>query len=655
MASQTLPELTLRVIILSIILTLILAMSNTYLALKIGVLTSASIPAAVMSMGILRLFKDANILENNLVQTAASAGEAVAGGIAYTIPALVIIHYWTDFSYWENFFIAFIGGSLGVFFSVPLRRALMSAEHLHFPEGKATAEILRVGMKKAEGLKQMLWGGTVGAFLELTQTGFKVIAAQAQFWVSKSNVIFGFGGGFSATLIGAGYIIGFQVGLSIFIGALLSWGLGIPVLSALNNLPVQDAAAMVSSVYREKIAYMGIGGMLLAGLWTLSTLVKTFYQSIYLAARSFAQPKVSIALPRTERDLPLLFIILGIIVMLVGAYYLFIDVLPIHAMGFNDSLTLPIVIGCLAYLLIIGFIFSAICGYFSGLVGVAASPGSAIVIAGVLFAALLLRMLMQIFGDGVASHEHLLNGAAITIIVAGLVTGAAAIANDNIQDLKVGQIVGATPWKQQVMLLLGVLVAAAIIPWVMQLLFHVYGIADVLPHAGADPNQTLAAPPAAAMAVISQGVFNHDLPWDMLGVGAGIIAAFILLNTYLGRRKRGLSLLGIAMGMYLPLSSSIPLFIGACITYLSESAMRGRLPVLDNVAQTNRRKNLLLACGLVSGAALMDVILAIPMAMSSNANLFNLLPKSYEWLSVSLSFLTVFLIASVFRRTAIKS
>ncbi len=638
---QQLPEITLKVILLSIVLTILLAASNTYLALKIGILTSASIPAAIISMGVLRFFKRANILENNLVQTAASAGEAVAGGIVYTIPALVIIHYWSGFAYWENVAIALAGGILGVLFSVPLRRVLMTEKHLNFPEGKAIAQVLQMNKEGSQGLSLMLSGGAAGALLELAQTGFKVIASNVQAWFMSGSAIFGFGGGFSATLIGAGYIIGFNVGLSLLLGAVAVWGIGLPVLSALSHASVTEgtgsAAQLIATVYGGKIHYIGIGAMLVAGLWTLLKLLKPFYKSLQLSVCALLRKTtLNIALlPRTERDIPIHYIMLGIMMMLVVLYFLLQHLFPLAGLALSSATSTTIIIGSLVYIAVMGFIFVAICGYFSGLVGVSASPGSAVIIAGMLFAALILRIIL-LSHNSLLIPSQLLSAAAITIITGSIIAGAAAIANDNIQDLKVGHIIGATPWKQQLMLLLGVLTAALVIPPVMQLLFHVYGIAGVFPHPGMDPNQTLAAPPAAAMAAITQGVFNHDLPWPMLGLGGAIIVIFIIINQLLKTQQLELSILGIAIGMYLPLSSSIPLFIGGFIALLSK-----RIAFKSGTSQLKWQRSLLLACGLVSGAALMDVALAIPMGLSGNPNILALLPENWTILANGLGILTI--------------
>lgn len=645
MQPHNIPEMTLKAVVLGIILSVLLAASNTYLALKVGILTSASIPAAVLSMGILRFFKRSSILENNLVQTAASAGEAVAGGIVYTIPALIIIRYWTHFSYWENLAIALTGGILGVLFSIPLRRVLVTNPELPFPEGQAIAEVLQVNSKRDTGLREMMLGGAAGGLLELMQNGFKLIANQFQTWFAAGKTLFGFGGGFSAALIGAGYLIGFNIGLSLLIGAIIAWVVLVPLLSTFSSavIPMHDAATIKAAVnlYGDKVHYIGIGAMLIAGLWTVIVLLKPFYKSLQLSFQAFSQKNNSQHfnnLPHTERDIPSVYTLSGIIFILILLYFLFQQFFNIDALLIPKHLDTSLIIGSVIYVLVIGFIFSAICGYFSGLVGVSASPGSAVIIAGMLLAALILRTLMQIYSDYFTASQ-LLNASAITIIIGAVITGAAAIANDNIQDLKVGHIVGSTPWKQQVMLLIGVLAAASVIPPIMDLLFDVYGIANVFPHANMDPNQTLAAPPAAMMASITQGVFNHALPWDMLSIGAGVILFFIIINPIGLKFGLKLSPLSIAVGIYLPLASSVPLCIGAIISLLTKHVLQKHT---EAVKHNNKQRGTLLACGLVAGAALMDVLLAIPMAVAHTPDVLNIMPAGWENIATFLGITSVF-------------
>ncbi len=639
-AHAKLPEITVRVIILAIILALILGASNTYLALKIGFLTSASIPAAVISMGILRLFKNANILENNLVQTAASAGEAVAGGIVFTTPALIILGFWTHFPYWENFCIAILGGILGVIFSVPLRRILMKEKTLRFPEGKAIAALLQAGDQKNMSLKAMLWGGGIGALMEFTQTGLQIAANSCQAFFSVGRSIVGFGGGFSAALIGAGYLVGFNVGISILIGAIVTWFLGVPVLAYINHIPLLNGDAtqtVMGGPLRGDLRFMGIGAMVVAGLWTVLTLLKPFAVSIQVSMRAWAE-KEQLRIPRTERDLPLS--VLGILLLLVciGIYIFFNHSLNMDSLALGN-ITIPFLLLCLIYILIIGFILSTVCAYFSGLVGVSTTPGSSVIIVGMIITALLLRLGFTAL-HSVLSNQQLLDASGMTIIVGAIIASSAAIANDNIQDLKTGHLLGATPWKQQIMLIIGVIIAASISTPIMNLLFNVYGIGDVLPHAGMDPTKTLAAPPAAAMAAITAAVFNHQLPWNYMGAGAVVVIIFIVLNQFLAKKNLHLSILSIAVGMYLPLSASIPLVFGSIIALIAQRTLAKRR--LNEAAHAGKEQHgTVVACGLVAGAALMDVILAIPFGMANNPDILKIMPNSLSAVATLLGWVTV--------------
>lgn len=652
-ADQRIAELTLRSVLLGIILTVLLAMSNAYLALKLGILTSASIPAAIISMGILRFFKNATILENNAVQTAASAGEAVAGGIVYTIPALIIIQYWSGFSYFTNFFIAVTGGTLGVLFSIPLRRILVNEPVLRFPEGRAIAEVLKSSAEKV-GIRDIFLGGAIGAVLELLQTGFKIIANSWSFWFTAKRSIFGFGAGFSATMIGAGYLVGHEMAFSIFLGAVISWLIAMPIVSQfypefLAHYPAQKAATLLWS---SEMRYLGIGAMLLAGVWTFLNLIKPLSKSMAISLGAFFDRKrVRHQLPRTDQDIPLPFILIGVLVIAVILFVFFQREFPIDAIGTPDATHNSLILGAVFYVLVIGFLFSVITGYFSGMVGVTASPGSSVVIAGMLFAAWILLTALNHWLPLPLSDVQIKAAEAITIIIGSVVTGIAAIANDNTQDLKVGQLVGATPWKQQLMLLLGVVVSSLVIPPVMQLLFNVYGIAGVMPHPGMDIAQSLPAPTAALMAAITEAVFRHALPWAMILTGAAIIAGLIIFNAVFKlERYIQLSMLGVAIGMYLPIASSFPLFIGGMIALLINKRLKKKKLSAPESAERKQR-GVLIACGLVAGSALLDVLLAIPFSLLHSPDALSLTGSGWDSTSVVLGVVSTMMLAGwIYRR-----
>lgn len=640
-ADSTIAELTIRGIVVAIILTLILAISNAYLALKLGILTSASIPAAMISIGILRFFKGATILENNAVQTAASAGEAVAGGIVYTIPGLIVIGYWHHFDYWTNFLIAFCGGVLGVLFSIPLRRILVNERALKFPEGRAIAEVLKSSVEKT-GLRDLAYGGFIGAGLELFQMGFKVIASSWSKWFFLKRSLMTVGAGFSATMIGAGFLIGHDMAISIFLGAVVAWLIAVPIASQFYPEWMVSAAPNEAGLHlwNSELRYLGIGAMLFAGLWTFAKLLRPMMHSISISLRGFAAYKKS-DLPRTDRDLSFYGIAIGICVILAVLFVLFQFIFPVEDIGFSPEYMPTLIFFAVLYVLVFGILFSVITAYFSGMVGVTASPGSAIVIAGVLLASSLLLAGMMHFIPLPFSPEQVKAAEAIIIIIGSVVTGIAAIANDNTQDLKVGQLIGATPWKQQLMLLLGVLVSALIIPLIMQLMFSVYGIAGVMPHEGMDVSQSLPAPTAALLAAVTEAVFRGDLPWKMMFSGAGLILLLIICNRlFKFHRFVRLSMLGIAIGMYLPMTSTFPLFIGGLMAfYVQRHLSHQKL----KEAKMSRRMQigLLIACGLVAGAALMDVLLALFFSILNGPDSLSWVSNSWENKGVILGFVSI--------------
>lgn len=653
-ADQNIAELTVRTVILAIVLTVLLALSNAYLALKLGILTSASIPAAIISMGILRFFKGATILENNAVQTAASAGEAVAGGIVYTIPALIIIQYWHGFDYLTNFCIAACGGILGVLFSIPLRRVLVNEPVLRFPEGRAIAEVLKSSTART-GVPDIFLGGVIGGLIELLQAGFKIMASSWNFWFIAKRSLFGFGVGFSATMIGAGYLVGSDMALSIFLGAIISWLITMPILSQFypDFLTMNSPDRAAALLWNSEMRYLGIGAMLFAGTWTFLKLIKPLAKSMRISA-FVSKSRADTQMPRTDRDIPMPYILIGVFFMTALLFLFFQFIFPLETVGFNDSYALILIVGAVLYVLLIGFLFSVITAYFSGMVGVTASPGSSVVIAAMLFAAWILLTLIKHCFPLPLTEAQIKAAEAITIIIGSVVTGIAAIANDNTQDLKVGQLVGATPWRQQVMLLLGVLVSSLVIPPVMQLLFEVYGIAGVLPREGMDLSQSLPAPTAALMAAITEAVFRNTLPWDMMLIGAVIILAFILINRLFKiERYFKLSILGVAIGMYLPLASSFPLFLGGMIA-LAVQRYLNKQGITEEEESVRKQRGVLIACGLVAGSALIDVLLAIPFSILHSPDALTLVGAAWQPYSVILSALSILVLAGWIGRRVCK-
>jgi putative OPT family oligopeptide transporter len=640
-------EMSFRAVVLAILLTIVLAVSNAYLALKLGILTSASIPAAMISIGILRFFKNPTLLENNAVQTAASAGEAVAGGIVYTIPGLIVIGFWHQFDYFTNFLIALCGGVLGVLFSIPLRRILVNDRALRFPEGHAIAQVLKSTVEKT-GLHDLVYGGLVGAVLEFCQLGLKVIANGWQYWFVFKRSLFALGAGFSATMIGAGFLMGFDLALSIGLGAVFAWLIALPIVSQyypdwLHFTALSEGGA---ALWNSELRYMGIGAMLFAGVWTFIKLFRPLLSSIYLSLKTFRLRRGSAKrLPRTDRDISIFYLFMGICLALSVLFLVFQFLFPLDDMGLPEQYGPTFVFIAVVYVLLVGFLFSVITAYFSGMVGVSASPGSSVVIAGVLLAAYLLLTMIRYVVPLPLTSVQITAAEAVTIMIGSVVTGIAAIANDNSQDLKVGQLVGATPWRQQVMLLLGVLVSALVIPWVMQLMFSVYGIAGVMPHNGMDVSQSLPAPTAALLAAVTDAVFQGNLPWMMMALGCMTIASLILVNrVFRLYRKIKLSMLGVAIGMYLPLTTTFPLFVGGLIALWVQQSLH--LKVKDFSRRTQyMQRGVLIACGLVAGAALMDVFLALAFSLSFGPDSLSLVGEKWDLYGLILGVLSLVLLA----------
>ena len=442
-------ELTVKAVVLGVLLSVVLAGANAYLGLFAGMTVSASIPAAVVSMGVLRLFRRSNILENNLVQTAASAGESLAAGVIFTLPALIILDYWTEFNFWWVTIIAAFGGILGVLFTIPLRRALIVEGKLKFPEGIATAEVLKTGEKGGAGLWTIAQAAIVGGLFKFGEAGLKIWHGVFEAARGVGGSIAYFGSNLSPALLSVGYIVGLNIAILIFLGGVANWYIAIPLCAQNTDWPVVDgekisAVEFAYTLWSQKTRYIGVGGMVIGGLWTILKLRKSLFQGIRSGLQAYQRieddPQKS-QIPRTEKDMPMkwvLILIVGSVVPLFILYQTFVQ---------QVSISLPMAVTMLGA----GFIFSAVAGYMAGLVGSSNNPISGVTIATVLISSLLLLGLM---GSGAK------DGPAAAIIIGAVVCCAAAIAGDNMQDLKAGYIVGATPWKQQVMQIVGTVSAA---------------------------------------------------------------------------------------------------------------------------------------------------------------------------------------------------
>lgn len=654
-ATSSFPEITLKAFILSIILTILMAGANAYLGLKIGMTVSATIPAAVISMAVLRFFKKSNILENNIVQTAASAGEAAASAVVFTLPALLLMGYWTEIPFVTTAAIVIVGGLLGVLFTIPLRRAFVVESDLKFPEGVATGEVLKCGDSKAKGTAaDLLRGGLVAAVIKLFQSGFHLVEDAVGFWVKKGKVVFGAQTGFDLVLVGAGYIIGIEVVSFIFLAALLAWGIGVPLYSYLYGTPENlDAYGAAIYVWSEQIRFIGIGIMVVGGFWTVIKLIDPLKKAIqfsFATLKKTGEHALSKQL-RTEHDIPMPYVLAGVVALLFPLAYIFHDMLSCCNFGLDTGWHFTVVFVLTVFVLIFGFMVSALGGYLAGLVGSSNSPLSAVVIMSIISVAIILMVMIGEHLNVPHDAQKILAASAMTIMLSSVMANASTISIDNLQDLKSGQIVGATPWKQQVMLIVGVLVGAFVITEILSILYQAYGFGTSLPRADMDPAEMLPAPTASVMNKITHAVFTGAMNWPMFSIGAGVAVFLIVIDLWLKRKGSRISVppLAFAIGIYLPLGIIFPLVLGGVIDYLSKRSLdRKRVLVgagFEERADQARKRGLLFASGLIAGEALMGIALAVPFAAAQNTKIFSIRPENFNTMAMVLGAVLFFGVA----------
>lgn len=600
-----LPETTIKAMILGALLSVVLAAANAYLGLFAGMTVSASIPAAVISMAVLKLFRKHNILENNIVQTAASAGESLAAGVIFTFPALVLMGYWQGFNYWETTLIALCGGVLGVFFTIPLRSALIVRQKLTFPEGVATAEVLKTGETGGKAIKYLVIGGLTGAVIKFVEAGLKIwegVFAQATLAGKKAYLFFGMN--LSPALVAVGYIVGLKIAVLVFAGGVISWWIAIPIYLAIHGNPDGlDPVTLGYNTWSGQIRFLGVGAMVVGGLWALVSLRSAITMAFHQGLKAFKKDGSNNNSIRTEKDTPMSWVIIGI-----GSL-----VVPIFIIYLREIEQAPISAFMALFMVIAGFLFASVAGYMAGLVGSSNNPISGVTIATILTSSLILLALL-----GTGSEK----GAAAAILIGSVVACAAAIAGDNMQDLKAGNILGATPFRQQIMQMIGVVSAAFVLPLVLELLNAGYGFGPKTPE---NPD-ALTAPQATLMQSVADGVFGDGLPWAMVYVGMALGVLIIMLDKI--QEKRGASfripVLAVAVGLYLPFELDSAIMLGGLMAWLiaryqnsQKASMGGKHE--ESVAHSNRI-GLLFASGLITGEALIGIILAIPVAVAGRSD-----------------------------------
>jgi len=613
-------ELTLRGIVLGVLITLVFTAANVFFGLKAGLTFSTSIPAAVISMAVLRGFKGMTIQENNIVQTVASAAGTLSS-IIFVLPSLVIVGWWTGFPYWTSVLICGLGGILGVLYSIPLRRALVTHSDLPYPEGVACAEVLKVGggahahsdaVEDARaGLKALLWGSLVSGFFAIV-VGTRAFAGDlvTYFRVNARGGVTGFDFLLSFALFGIGHLIGLWVGLAMLVGAIIAWGWGVPHFTAAHLASVGAdstvaVAKLATETWRTQVRFVGAGTILVASLWTLGRLIGPVVgglRSTLAASRARRSPTESV-FPRTDQDISLRMI--GLLTLLCVAPIALVLANFESGGVLRDHMTTLVICG-LIYVVLMSFFVSSVCGYMAGLIGSSNSPLSGIGILAVLGASLLL-----VFGVRSSLPEgggHAL--VAFALFVTAVIFAVACIANNNLQDLKTGQLVEATPWKQQVALIIGVIAGAAIIPPVLDLVNHAYGFAGA---PGPHREHALPAPQAGLMAALAQGVLENNVDWSLIQIGIGIGVVMIIIDALLRRAVPGahLSPLAVGLGMYLPTQSTLMVVVGSVVGwYFDRRANRRPNPMRI------KQLGVLLASGLIVGEGLVGVVIAGIVAFS---------------------------------------
>ena len=614
-------ELTLRGMILGALITIIFTASNVYLGLKVGLTFASSIPAAVISMAVLKFFKGSNILENNMVQTQASAAGTLSS-IIFVLPGLLMAGYWSGFPFWQTALLCMAGGILGVIFTIPLRYAMVVKSELPYPEGVAAAEILKVGSHEEEedrqggsGIKELAAGGALAGFMSFCSNGLRVIADSASYWFKSGTAIFQLPMGFSMALLGAGYLVGLTGGIAILLGISIAWGIAVPYFSSHIPQPSDmEMAAFAMKLWKEKVRFIGAGTIGIAAVWTLLMLIKPMVEGMKMSFKSFGSSAP--ATERAEQDLSpkaMIFWVLSMMLILGVSFYHFIG--DSHITG---GMAWLLVVVCTLLASVIGFLIAAACGYMAGLVGSSSSPISGVGIVSIVIISLVLLVVGESGGlmADEANRKFLL---ALTLFCGSAVICVASISNDNLQDLKTGYLLKATPWRQQVALIIGCIVGALVISPVLELLYEAYGFTGAMPREGMDAAQALAAPQATLMTTIASGIFAHNLEWVYIFTGIAIGAVLIVVDLVLKKSSGGrlaLPVLAVGMGIYLPPSVNMPIVAGAVLAAVLKHIIGKKAENREGRLKNAERIGTLFSAGLIVGESLIGVIMAFIIAFS---------------------------------------
>ena len=624
-------ELTVRGLVLGALITTVFTAANIYLGLKVGLTFASSIPAAVISMAILSAVKDSSILENNIVQTVASAAGTLSA-IIFVLPGLVIIGWWQGFPFWQSFFICLAGGVLGVLFTIPLRRALVTTSDLPYPEGVAAAEVLRVGSgtrgetkdetgEAREGLVAVILGAVASGGLAII-TATRVAAAEVTgFFKLGVMASSGYNIAWSLALLGAGHLVGLSVGMAMLTGLLISWVVAVPILTSMQPAAAGvTLAAHTMGIWKTQVRFIGAGAIAVAAIYTLATLAKPVLGGLVSTLRA---SRAATDGDDSDRDLSPQWIIgltVGCLVITAWLAYTFARATVLS----GSAVTLTLV--AVPFVLLIGFIIAGVCGYMAGLIGASNSPISGVGILSIVICASTLVVVVP------PTPQTRLPLVAFALFITAIVFACATISNDNLQDLKTGQLVGASPMRQQIALIVGVAAGAAVIPWVLNLLAKAYGFAGAANVGVVAPNP-LPAPQATLISALAQGVIGGGLEWKMIGVGALVGVGLIILDAVLGAMgKLRIPPLAVGIGIYLPMSATFAVVVGALLSHWYDRRVR-------TTANPERAERLgtLVASGLIVGESMWGVINAgLIVAFSKDAPI-GIVPEDFApapWLGL---------------------
>lgn len=605
--NSSLKELTARGMILGAILTVIFTASNIYLGLKVGMTFSSAIPAAIISMAVLKLAKGSNILENNIVQTQASAAGSMAT-IIFVLPGLLMLGYWQGFNFWQTLIVSACGGCIGVLVTIPLRRAMVVHSDLPYPEGRAAAEILKVGSNAKTGgsIREILLGTLISGAAAFASAGLYVASGAFSLWVTFGRGISQIALGYSPALIGAGYLIGISAGIAGLVGIFLSWGVFVPYFTWGMTGSETQLISAAQATYQDKVRLIGVGVMGIAAIWTVICLARPVIDGIKEAFSRVDLKKSNAEIHHTDIDMSLHsveYIFAVSTVLLLMVFYSFVSDL-------NLPLQYEIVLAFagVAVAIGVGFLVASACAYMAGLVGTSTTPISGIGIIGIIISSMVVMFIADAFGilDYPWGEQF---ATATAIFITSIILAIACISNDNMQDLKTGHIVGATPQKQQIALILGCIVGAFVIAPVLNLLYQAYGFAGTMPRPGMDENAALIAPQASLMTVIAKGILSQNLPWEYIFFGIGLGVVTIIIDEVLKKNTKSLALppLAVGIGIYLPPVVQAPVVVGAVLGYIIKKILSKRSE--DEITAANERGTLF-ASGLIVGESLIGVIMA---------------------------------------------